>query len=204
MFTGLVQHLGQVLSLDLSRAGARLQVDAHRWAHQPSPGDSIAVNGCCLTIAPAADNAERAGVLQFDLIRQTLDSTVLAELQPGDHVNLEHALALNSLLGGHLVQGHIDHIGLVNRIVRTPDQVRLRIQPPANAMQFIIERGSIAVDGVSLTVSSVADSWFEVALIPATLKLTNLGRLTEGARVNLETDYIAKIVVSQVNRQRRA
>ncbi|MCI0365063.1 MAG: riboflavin synthase [Phycisphaerales bacterium] len=202
MFTGLIQHVGYIASLQPTQTGARLCVDPRNWDHHPAVGESIAVNGCCLTIAPQlAGNAAQARLLQFDLVHQTINSTTLGTLGPGEPVNLEHAVTPDTLLGGHVVQGHVDGVGVVNRVSNDDSQWLVRIAPPAKAMAHIIERGSIAVDGVSLTIAAVGDDWFEVALIPTTLAATNLRRLKAGARVNLETDYLAKIVVNWLGRQ---
>jgi riboflavin synthase len=194
MFTGIIQQLGRVVALDRNDFGAVLRVDPGDWRHRPALGDSIAVNGCCLTVA-------QTPMLRFDVIRQTLDVTTLGDLNPGDEVNLEHAVSPTTMLGGHIVQGHVDALGHVIRVTADDTQYRLRIEPtdPA-AMDCIIAKGSIAVSGVSLTVAQLGESWFEVALIPTTLQLTNLGRLREGDRVNLETDYVAKVVVNWLRR----
>jgi len=189
VFTGIVQHLGRVDSVEPGPAGTTLAVAAAGWTHRPAPGDSIAVNGCCLTVRGGD------GRLVFDVIRQTLDLTTLGRLVAGDPVNLEPAVTPQTLMSGHLVQGHVDGVGTVVRARTDPADYRLRIAPPASLREVIVAQGSIAVDGVSLTVARLDDAWFEVALIPATLELTNLGRLREGDRVNLEADYVAKIVV---------
>jgi riboflavin synthase len=194
VFTGIIQHVGRVVALSPNDFGAALTVDAQAWNHVAELGESIAVNGCCLTVANCSDR--QAAHLRFNLIRQTLAATALGDLRPGDEVNLEHAVTPQTLLSGHLVQGHIDAIGTVIDVVRDPSQHRLRIQAARDAFRCIIPQGSIAVNGVSLTVAATGELWFEVALIPTTLKLTNLQRLRNGARVNLETDYIAKIVVN--------
>lgn len=198
MFTGIVQQLGAVVSLDPNDFGATLRIDPASWSHEPNPGDSIAVNGCCLTVTPDAE-----GRLRFDVIRQTLDATNLGALKEGDPVNLEHAVTPQTMLGGHIVQGHIDGVGRVSRVVKSDEEWRVRIEPPGALMECIVEKGSIAVDGTSLTLASVGETWFEVALIPTTLELTTLGRLGDGDRVNLETDYVAKTVVNWLRRTRR-
>lgn len=193
MFTGIVQHLGVVQSFERNQFGARLVVDPQGWLHQPSHGQSISVNGCCLTVATPP--------FEFDLIRQTLEVTTLGRLNVGDGVNLEHAVTPTTMLGGHIVQGHVDGVGTVKKVERDPNQWRLRITPPGALMEEVVERGSIAVNGVSLTVAATGADWFEIALIPVTLELTNLGRLGVGDAVNLETDYIAKVVVNYLRRR---
>lgn len=198
MFTGLIQHVGTVTANEAAGGGARLVIEAPDWAHAPRHGESIAVNGCCLTIA---DDSE-PGRLVFDVIAQTLATTNLGDLQPGDGVNLEQAVTPSSLLGGHIVQGHIDGVGHVTSVQDLPGERRVQVAPPAELMDAIIDKGSIAIDGVSLTIAAIAEDSFEVALIPTTLRETTLGRMALGARVNLETDYIAKTVVHWLKRQR--
>jgi riboflavin synthase len=193
MFTGIVQHLGRVAAFDRNDFGARLRVDPCGWRHRPSHGESIAVNGCCLTVAGT--------LFEFDVIRQTLEVTALGRLAVGDRVNLEHAVTPTTMLGGHIVQGHVDGVGVVNSVVSDPTQWRLRITPPAALMEEIAAKGSIAVSGVSLTVAATGPDWFDVALIPTTLELTNLGMLKAGDTVNLETDSIAKVVVNYLRRR---
>lgn len=197
MFTGIVQHLGEVVSLESNDFGAVLRIDAGNWTHKPFRGDSIAVNGCCLTLA---DDSE--GELCFDVIRQTLEITTLGGFAPGDPVNLEHAVTPSTMLGGHIVQGHIDGVGIVDKVTKETSEWRMRIKPPQELLLFMVEKGSIALDGTSLTIARMGDDFLEVALIPTTLKLTTLGRLETGDRVNLETDYIAKTVVNWLERTR--
>jgi len=196
MFTGIVQQLGAVEALEENDFGAALRVDPRGWGHRPGVGDSIAISGCCLTVARRTGEA-----LGFDVIRQTLATTTLGSLGPGDRVNLEHAVTPSTLLGGHIVQGHVEGVGAVSAVHRSDAEWRVRVEPPAALMECIVEKGSIAVDGVSLTLASVGPAWFEVALIPTTLQWTTLGSLREGDRVNLETDCIARIVVSWLRRR---
>lgn len=197
MFTGIVQHLGNVVSLESNDFGAVLRIDSGSWTHTPARGDSIAINGCCLTLADDA-----SGDLCFDVIRQTLDITTLGGLAQGDPVNLEHAVTPTTMLSGHIVQGHIDGVGLVEAVTKDTSEWRMRIKPPEGLLLYMVEKGSIAVDGTSLTIAQLGDDFFEVALIPTTLDLTTLGRLDAGDHVNLETDYIAKTVVSWLERRR--
>ena len=195
MFTGIVQQLGAVAAFERNEVGAALSIDPLGWSHAPAPSESIAVNGCCLTVAAAG-----ADGLRFDVIGQTLRMTALDDLAAGDPVNLEHAVAPGGLLGGHIVHGHVDGVGVVRRVRKEPAEWRLRIEPPGELLDAIVARGSVAVDGVSLTVADVGESWFEVALIPTTLRLTTLGRAEPGRRVNLETDYVARVVVHWLRR----
>lgn len=207
MFTGIIQQLGKVIALRPNAFGATLQIDAQGWTHHPQMGESIAVNGCCLTMAkPAgAEWSPRMSDqchLSFDIIQQTLATTAIGRLRPADAVNLEHAVTPSTMLGGHVVQGHVDGVGKVVAAQQDDSQWRLRIKPPVELMDCIVEKGSIAVDGVSLTVAAVNADSFELALIPTTLQLTNIGALKVGSHVNLETDYIAKIVVTWLRRTR--
>lgn len=194
MFTGLIEQLGTLHSRVPTPAGQRLLIAAPGWSHRPSLGESIAVNGCCLTLA--ADLTATNGLLAFDAIPETLSKTTLGELQPGDRVHLEASATLATLLGGHLVQGHIDGVGTV-QTVNTQGEWRARILPPRDLIQFFAPKGSIAVQGVSLTIMAIdpRECWFEIALIPTTLAKTTLGSLKPASRVNLECDPIAKQIV---------
>lgn len=194
MFTGIIEQLGVVHSRVATPAGQRLLIAAHDWSHKPAFGESIAVNGCCLTLA--ADLVATNGLLAFDTIPETLAKTTLGELQPGDRVHLEQSATLATLLGGHLVQGHIDGVGEV-QTVNTQGEWRARIAPPRELIEFVAPKGSICVRGVSLTIMAInpGECWFEIALIPTTLAKTTLGELRPGSRVNLECDAIAKQIV---------
>jgi riboflavin synthase len=199
MFTGLIQHVGRIIAANEQPGGRRLLIDSAAWSHRPSHGDSIAINGCCLTVAN--EPASAAGELHVDVIQHTLDATTLGTLAPGDRVNLEHAVTPTSMLGGHIVQGHLDGVGTIARIARSDAEYRLWIDVTGELRDCIVETGSIAVSGVSLTVAELTDRGFGIALIPTTLDETNLGDLAEGDRVNIETDYIAKTVVHWLRRQ---
>jgi riboflavin synthase len=186
MFTGLVEEVGEVLSA----RGARLTVRAGAVVESAAEGASIAVNGACLTVVERGP--QRVG---FDLGPETLERTTLGELAAGDAVNLERPMQLGGLVGGHLVQGHVDGIGTVAAMTREGDSARLRVEWKDSALAaLIIPQGSIAVDGVSLTVAALDDSAFEIMLIPHTLAQTTLGHLRPGERVNLEMDMIGKYV----------
>jgi len=198
MFTGLVQAFGRVTSSTPRPAGLRLEVDAAQWSHRPAVGDSVSVSGCCLTVAAPTEG----GRLCFDVVAETLRVTTLGALRPGDRVNLEHALRADALLGGHFVQGHVDGVGEVVEVRADPADWRVRVRPADRAlMECITRKGSIAVDGVSLTVAGVHGDSFSVALIPTTLEMTTLGALREGSRCNLETDMLAKTVVEFLRRR---
>jgi len=193
MFTGIVQHLGEVAAVSRGAAGQALQINTRGWGTHPAPGDSVAVNGCCLTVT---DEAAGVSTLCFDVIPQTLRTTTLGRLAVGDKVNLEPAVTAATLMSGHIVQGHVDGVAVVRSVTTDEPEHRLRIEPSSELAQFIIDKGSIAVDGVSLTVAAVGEQWFEIALIPTTLDMTNLAALREGGQVNIEVDYVAKIVVN--------
>jgi len=201
MFTGLVQAVGVVREFTLTPQGvARITVDASSWPHAPAPGDSIAVNGCCLTLAapPAPGN-----VLEFDAIPQTLRTTTLGLFRPGYRVNLEHAATPATLLGGHLVQGHVDGTGTVEHVDGTPGgDYRVKIGVPPSVAPFMVPKGSVCVDGVSLTLADTTrgGEQITVALIPTTLALTTLGELRTGQSVNIEADATVKAVVTAVQR----
>jgi riboflavin synthase len=196
VFTGLVQHVGVVEGLRPAPGGHRLTIDPRGWAHHPAPGDSIAVAGCCLTLVPGAP-----GLLAFDVVSQTLAMTTLGTWQPGTRVNLEHAATPATLMGGHLVQGHVEGVARVLSVTRegegefAPRRVALRAPP--GVTPCLTPQGSVCVDGVSLTIAKVdaPTDWFSVALIPTTLERTTLGGLVPGSACNIEGDMIARSVV---------
>ena len=191
MFTGIIEELGRVASRD----GSRLAIEAKRVLSGSDIGASVAVNGACLTVV-----ARGAGRLGFDLGPETLAVTALDDLRPGDAVNLERPLALGGFVGGHLVLGHVDGIGLVTDSHRTGESARVRIEWHDESLApLLIPKGSVAVDGVSLTVAAVLDRAFEVMLIPHTLSHTTLGAVKPGSRVNLEADMIGKYVVRSLS-----
>ena len=185
MFTGIVRELGTVASFD----GSRLVVTASETAAGAAVGDSVAVAGVCLTVVEAVD-----GRLAFDVVPETLSRTALGHIETGDNVNLEPSLRVGDQLGGHVVQGHVDAVGSVRSVAPEGDSHRVWIDAPETVVRYCIEKGSIAVDGVSLTVAAFDDDGFEVALIPHTLTVTTLGRLEPGAEVNLEADVLGKVV----------
>jgi len=197
MFTGIVQAKGRILSLDPTTAGVRLVVDRSSWKprHEASPGDSICVSGVCLTLVMGDAHA-----MHFDVIAETLSKTSLGRRKPGDAVNLEPSLTPNTPIGGHFMQGHVDATGVVSR-VQTGGDYRLTIRPPQELMDYVVPKGSIAIDGVSLTIADVQRETFEVALIPTTLELTTLGATTAGDEVNLEADILSKTVVNYLRRR---
>jgi riboflavin synthase len=188
MFTGIVEEVGAVL--DVARAGqsARLEVAAALTTEGSEIGASIAVNGVCLTVV-----ARRPRGFAFDLGPETLAVSALGELGVGDDVNLERPLRFGGALGGHLVLGHVDGVGTVEEVSRVESTARVRIALAGGELEpLLIAKGSVAVDGVSLTVAALGRQMFEVMLIPHTLSATTLGRLRAGQRVNIETDVIGK------------
>ncbi|WP_353116090.1 riboflavin synthase [Microbacterium sp.] len=194
MFTGIIEEIGEVTAIAEAGDGWRLTVRAPRAAADAVHGESIAVGGVCLTVVDSTPETFDA-----DVMRQTLDVSALGDVVAGTRVNIEKAMPVGARLGGHIVQGHVDGIGGVLE-VRPGDQWSvLRISLPADLAPLVVDKGSIAVAGTSLTVSAVsapaaAEAWFEVSLIPETLSATTLGALAPGDRVNLETDILARHV----------
>jgi riboflavin synthase len=193
MFTGIVEELGEVTDRDVLADAARLTIRGPVVTTDAGHGDSIAVNGVCLTVVDLLPD----GQFTADVMAETLNRSSLGQLQVGSRVNLERAAAVNSRLGGHIVQGHVDGTGLV--AARSPSEhwEVVRIEIPAAVARYVVEKGSITVDGISLTVSGLGAEprdWFEVSLIPTTRELTTLGRAPVGTQVNLEVDVIAKYV----------
>jgi riboflavin synthase len=191
MFTGLVQSIGEVTGA-IGGAALRLQVRAPGWDYHPELGASICLNGVCLTLAGPV----LGGVMAFDVVQETLSKTTLGGLKPGSRVNLERSLAAGDLMGGHVVQGHIDGVGVIER-VQTGSDYRIWVRPAPGLLEFVIPKGSIAIDGVSLTIAGVDPQagLFDIALIPTTLAKTTLGQARAGDRCNLEADIMAKTVV---------
>lgn len=188
MFTGLIQDVGEVRSLDSGVAGARLKI-ATSLGSEIGLGDSVAVNGICLT-ATAADDAG----FETEAMNQTLEVTALGSVEAGDRVNLELAMKASDRLGGHIVQGHVDGVGEVSSVIDDGFAKRLRITLDRDLLRYAIDKGSIALDGVSLTVAGLGEDWLEISLIPETLERTNLGETQAGRKINVECDVIAKHV----------
>ena len=189
MFTGIVEELGEVATVDDLGDSARLTVRGPRVVIGARDGDSVAVNGVCLTVV-----AHDADCFTADVMRETLDRSCLGGLAPGDPVNLERPMRLDGRLGGHLVQGHVDGTGRILARQPSPHWELVRVSLPADLARYVVHKGSITVDGVSLTVAAVGAAEFTVSLIPATLELTTLGRKQVGDPVNLEVDVVAKYV----------
>ena len=188
MFTGLVQDIGEVASLESGAEGARLRIRT-RLAAEVEPGASVAVNGACLT----ATAVEPDGFVT-EAMNQTLGVTALGSLEAGARVNLEPAMRASDRLGGHIVQGHVDGVGEVLSVEPDGFAKRLRVTLPAELRRYVIDKGSIALDGVSLTVAALGEEWAEVSLIPETLERTTLGEAAPGRKINVECDVVAKYV----------
>jgi len=190
MFTGIVEEVGTVVSLSPLRSGTSVAVAAGLSTREIAIGDSIAVSGVCLTVTGKGD-----GKFTADVSRETLSRTTLSSARPGTRVNLERALTLSGRLGGHIVYGHVDGTGTI-REIRPQGEARVwHIQADPSIMKFVVYKGAVAVDGVSLTVSAVRPEGFELTLIPLTLEHTTLGTARPGERVNLETDIVGKYVL---------
>ncbi|MFH1023370.1 MAG: riboflavin synthase [Planctomycetota bacterium] len=189
MFTGIVEGMGDVARIERRGAGRRLWVRAGRVGRSLKKGDSLAVDGVCLTVT-----AVRAGVAAFDAVEETCRRTTLGLVRPGMRVNLERPLRLNSLLGGHLLQGHVDTAGKIARWAPAGDGKKIWVRIPREYARFLVEKGSVGMDGISLTLVDVTVGTFSVALIPFTLTHTTIGQKRTGEPVNIEIDVIAKMV----------
>ncbi len=195
MFTGLVKERGRVAAIEGGADGVRLRVVAPETSAAAAVGDSVAVGGVCLTVVSVAD-----GELAFDAVPETMRRTALGRLRDGATVNLEPALRAGEPLGGHAVQGHVDGVGRVRTVEPEGEGRRVWLDVPQELLRYLVEKGSIAVDGVSLTVAALDDDGFAVALIPHTLAVTTLGELEAGDDVNLEVDVLAKYVERLLSR----
>ena len=188
MFTGIVEHRGSVLSVESANGGMRLVLDTGPL-HGIELGGSIAVNGVCLTGVETGE-----GHVAVDVVKETLSRSTLGDLQPGDPVNLERPMAADGRFDGHIVQGHVDGVGVIAAVEPEGNGRRMRLRIPGALSRYVIEKGSITVDGVSLTVAAVEGDDVEIALIPHSLEVTTLGLRAVGEKVNLEVDLVAKYV----------
>jgi riboflavin synthase len=195
VFTGIIRELGRITAVNGGADGVRLTVEAADTAAQATTGDSVSIDGVCLTAVSIDD-----GVIAFDAVPETLSRTTLGRLSAGDNVNVEPALRAGEPLGGHYVQGHVDAVGRVRSVEPEGDGVRVWIDAPDDLLRYCVAKGSVGVDGVSLTVAGLDDAGFAVALIPHTLEVTTLGALEPGDEVNLEADVLAKYVERLVGR----
>jgi riboflavin synthase len=190
MFTGIVEELGTVRAITPNAGGARIEFDARTVLADVVLGASIAVNGCCLTVVAFTESSWAA-----DAVTETLDRTALGSLTAGSPVNLERPVRLEDRLGGHIVQGHVDGVGALLAREALPDgSTRMRFTAPSGLLRYIVEKGSITVDGISLTVAALHADGFDIAVIPHTLAVTTLGPKAPGDPVNLEVDVLAKYV----------
>jgi riboflavin synthase len=189
VFTGIVEELGKVAALETHAGGAKIEIAARVVTDGTNDGDSIAVNGVCLTALDI-----KPGSFAADVSQETLDRSTLGSLQPNSPVNLERAVTPSTRLGGHIVQGHVDARGTFISAVSRGDFRTVRIGYPADMGQYLVCKGSVSVEGISLTIASLTDAWFEIAVIPKTWELTNLSSLRPGDEVNLEADIIAKYI----------
>jgi riboflavin synthase len=193
MFTGIIRELGRVDSIDTGEDGARLRISAE-LSSELDDGDSVAVNGACLTATSTGN-----GAFEADVMKQTLSLTTLGELSPESTVNLELPLRPTDRIGGHVVQGHVDGTATVAEIAEEGFAKRLRLELPDELLPYVVDRGSIAIEGVSLTVASLTETGLEVSLIPETLERTTLGRVEPGDRLNVECDVLARYVRRQLS-----
>jgi riboflavin synthase len=197
MFTGIIRELGEVAAVESSPDGARLRIHAE-LATDLGEGDSVAVDGACLTATSVT-----GGGFEADIMRQTLELTTLGGLEPGSRVNLELPLRAADRLGGHVVQGHVDGTGAVADISDDGFAKRLRVELPDELLPYVVEHGSIAIEGVSLTIAALTDGAVEVSLIPETLERTTLGAVEPGDRLNIECDVLARYVRRQLETDSR-
>src|SRR3954453_10762465 len=188
MFTGLIEDVGTVASVERGDDGARLRIRT-RLASEMAEGDSVSVNGCCLTATAVGDDG-----FETEAMNQTLEVTALGFVEKGARVNLELAMKAGDRLGGHIVQGHVDGVGEVLSVEDDGFARRIRVELLPGLLRYVVDKGSITLSGVSLTVAELGESWVEVSLIPETLERTNLGDLAPGDRLNVECDVLAKYV----------
>ena len=192
MFTGIVEELGTVAAVEDQGDAVRITISATTVLEDVALGDSVSVNGCCLTVSTVSTT--RPASFTADAMRETLDKTAVGELTTGDRVNLERAVTPTTRLGGHIVQGHVDGTGAVRRRTHSEHWELVEVEAPTELLRYLVPKGSITVDGISLTVVDVLADGFTVSLIPETLARTTLGFRQPGDRVNLEADVIAKHV----------
>ena len=195
MFTGIVRELGVVVEAEDAGGGKSLLVRAPEAAARTGVGDSVAINGCCLTAT-----AIEGGAMAFHAVPETIARTTLVSLEPDARVNVEPALRAGEELGGHYVQGHVDGVGRIQSVEAEGEGLRVFVEAPAGVLRYCVEKGSITVDGVSLTVAELGDDAFAVALVPHTLEATTLSELRPGQEVNLEADVLAKYVERLISR----
>jgi riboflavin synthase len=196
LFTGLILEMGEILSVKRRSGGAILSLKSKEVAASAKQGDSISVNGVCLTVINTNTN-----ILSFDLSEETLRSANLGSLKTGDAVNLEPSLSFDSKIGGHFVTGHVDAAGKIRSKANIGDMMKVEIEAPVNVINFLVEKGSVAVDGISLTVVDILKNSFTVMIIPHTAKLTTIGFKGPGDTVNIEADILGKYVARFLNKE---
>jgi riboflavin synthase len=196
LFTGLILEMGEILSVKRRSGGAILSLKSKEVAASAKQGDSISVNGVCLTLINTNNN-----ILSFDLSEETLRSANLGSLKTGDAVNLEPSLSFDSKIGGHFVTGHVDAAGKIRSKANIGDMMKVEIEAPVNVINFLVEKGSVAVDGISLTVVDILKNSFTVMIIPHTAKLTTIGFKGPGDTVNIEADILGKYVARFLNKE---
>ena len=189
MFTGIIEHLGKVKQVKLQADSAIIVIDIGSLSDDVSLGDSIAINGACLTVTQIKDSA-----VYFDVSTETLNMTAIGKLKISDKVNIERSLKMGDQLGGHFVTGHVDGVGEINKVENEPGQCTVWFSTSETLINMMIKKGSVAIDGISLTIVEIREGLFSVALIPYTLELTTLGFKKVGEKVNLETDMLGKWV----------
>ena len=192
MFTGIIEHVGTIKRIDVKKNLLVFSIDLGVLASKVRPGDSVAVSGVCLTVV-----AKKARIASFDLMKETIQTTALRSLAVGDQVNLELSLQAVSRLGGHFVTGHVDDVAVINNIAREPNWVAMRLSVSKEHQKYFVPKGSVTVDGISLTVGKVGRGYFEIYLIPYTLDVTTLGTKKVGDIVNIETDILAKYLFAK-------
>lgn len=189
MFTGIIEHLGKVKQIKLEANSAVITIDVGPLSDEVSPGDSIAVNGACLTATQI-----KGSEVHFDVSAETLSKTTVGKLRVADNVNIERSLKVGDRLGGHFVTGHVDGVGEINKIENQTGQSTVWVSVNESLANMMIQKGSVAIDGISLTIAELRERIFSVALIPFTLEATTLGRNKVGRKVNIETDMLGKWV----------
>jgi riboflavin synthase len=190
MFTGIIEEQGTIQELVRRENLYILSVKADKVVVGTKNGDSIAINGVCLTVT-----GRKGKILSFDLMKETLLTTTLGDLKAGDQVNLERAMKADGRFGGHFVTGHVDGVGTIERIIKLPNYVEFEIFPPKKFIRYLVAKGSVTLDGISLTVGRVKKQTITVYLIPATLRITNFGKKKNGDKINVETDILARYIL---------
>ena len=200
MFTGIIEQTGILTEIIQTECGVRLVMTCKGWSEGVTPGESLCISGCCLTVIESKDDYGETA-LSFDVVDETLRCTTIGTLSSGDAVNVERSLKAGSLLGGHVVQGHVDGVEtILDLMTGEVNENRMRVSMKTVDADAIVPKGSVTIEGVSLTIAQVGDGWFEVAIIPTTESVTTLGTLSKDDLVNIETDIVAKTIAHVVRR----